>query len=384
MAAFSTTDEAVLTAPLELDPLAQSATASSSGRSIYYVYDVLSTAAKIHSGRFRRVALQFPDEALCDSVPVYWALKNEVRSLYAADTAATAASTSKTSNTLPEFYILADTSYGGCCVDEVAAKHVDADLVVHYGHACLSATARLPVIYVFTKQPLADVQAAAKSLAEQAKGLVDRGNCVNEDGEQIKALVLTYDVSWDHVVQDVFEETKQALIEQGVDLPLVRTCVDFRRNYDDKLMDGKSTAADQGSQRACCGGANSNANGCACASTEQKSAACCGTGSCSSSGPSSSCAKATSTASTFQTSPAALALTQTSHQTAYLGHSVPLVSQLFPLESLTRNAHTSISAPSPYRSPTSSSPSAPPHHSSHTTRSRPPAALKPARPTDSS
>jgi diphthamide biosynthesis protein 2 len=26
-----------------------------------------------------------------------------------------------------------------CCVDEVAAQHVDAQVVVHYGHACLSA-----------------------------------------------------------------------------------------------------------------------------------------------------------------------------------------------------------------------------------------------------
>jgi diphthamide biosynthesis protein 2 len=25
-----------------------------------------------------------------------------------------------------------------CCVDEVAAEHVNADLVVHYGHACMS------------------------------------------------------------------------------------------------------------------------------------------------------------------------------------------------------------------------------------------------------
>lgn len=26
-----------------------------------------------------------------------------------------------------------------CCVDEVAVQHVDAQVVVHYGHACLSA-----------------------------------------------------------------------------------------------------------------------------------------------------------------------------------------------------------------------------------------------------
>jgi diphthamide biosynthesis protein 2 len=35
-------------------------------------------------------------------------------------------------------FILADTSYGACCVDEVAAEHVDADLIVHYGRSCMS------------------------------------------------------------------------------------------------------------------------------------------------------------------------------------------------------------------------------------------------------
>ena len=296
MAAFSTTDEAVLTAPLELNPLAQSATASSSGRSIYYVYDILSTAAKIHSGRFKRVALQFPDEALVDSVPVYWALKKEVRTLYSADStssetpSASTSASSKTSSGLPEFYILADTSYGGCCVDEVAAKHVDADLVVHYGHACLSATARLPVIYVFTKQPLADVAVAAKALAGKAKEHI----CNGDDAEAVKALVLTYDVSWDHVVDDVFEATKLALAEQGIELPLVRTHVDVRRNFDDKLVNGQSTASDQETPAGCCGGqSGARATG---VSTSAASS-CCGGGACSSSNPTSSCSKATSTAS---------------------------------------------------------------------------------------
>jgi diphthamide biosynthesis protein 2 len=27
---------------------------------------------------------------------------------------------------------------GSCCVDEVAAQHVDAHAVVHYGRACMS------------------------------------------------------------------------------------------------------------------------------------------------------------------------------------------------------------------------------------------------------
>ena len=48
-------------------------------------------------------------------------------------------------------------------MDEVAAEHVSADCVVHFGHACLSATCRLPVYYVFVDLPL-DVSAAADTL----------------------------------------------------------------------------------------------------------------------------------------------------------------------------------------------------------------------------
>ena len=36
--------------------------------------------------------------------------------------------------------ILGDTSYGECCVDEVAAEHVGADSVIHYGHTCMTPT----------------------------------------------------------------------------------------------------------------------------------------------------------------------------------------------------------------------------------------------------
>lgn len=35
-----------------------------------------------------------------------------------------------------DFYILADSPYSECCVDFVAAKHIDADLIVHFGNVC--------------------------------------------------------------------------------------------------------------------------------------------------------------------------------------------------------------------------------------------------------
>ncbi|GKG44464.1 2-(3-amino-3-carboxypropyl)histidine synthase subunit 2, partial [Tanacetum coccineum] len=35
-------------------------------------------------------------------------------------------------------YVMADTTYGSCCVDEVGASHINAECVIHYGHTCLS------------------------------------------------------------------------------------------------------------------------------------------------------------------------------------------------------------------------------------------------------
>ncbi|KAG0633906.1 putative diphthamide synthesis protein-domain-containing protein [Tuber brumale] len=58
-------------------------------------------------------------------------------------------------------FILADTSYSTCCIDEIAAEHCAADVLVHYGRSCLSPTTRLPVIYVFTSNPLDLTHAAS-------------------------------------------------------------------------------------------------------------------------------------------------------------------------------------------------------------------------------
>ncbi|KAI3652444.1 hypothetical protein MP228_002769 [Amoeboaphelidium protococcarum] len=57
-----------------------------------------------------------------------------------------------------DFAILADTSYGNCCADEVAAQHIDAQAIIHFGEACLSPTTRLPVLYVFSDDSNANGQ----------------------------------------------------------------------------------------------------------------------------------------------------------------------------------------------------------------------------------
>lgn len=44
--------------------------------------------------------------------------------------------------------------YSSCCVDEIAAEHVAADAIIHFGHACLSFTKRFPVLYIFGRAPI--------------------------------------------------------------------------------------------------------------------------------------------------------------------------------------------------------------------------------------
>lgn len=48
-------------------------------------------------------------------------------------------------------WVLADSAYSPCCVDEIAAEHVNSDIIVHFGDACLNAIQKLPVIYSFGK-----------------------------------------------------------------------------------------------------------------------------------------------------------------------------------------------------------------------------------------
>lgn len=71
---------------------------------------------------------QFPDELLKHSTKIVAALQKRIRALgeLNRDTKEV------------KLYVMADTTYGNCCVDEVGAAHANADCVIHYGHTCLS------------------------------------------------------------------------------------------------------------------------------------------------------------------------------------------------------------------------------------------------------
>ncbi|OQO13402.1 hypothetical protein B0A48_01630 [Cryoendolithus antarcticus] len=183
----------ILSTPVDdrFEPIASPISAGStlSDEQLYVQYEIHRTVREIRDGRWRSIGLQFPDSMMVDAPRVSDSLSRELRRICKKDTLADpkatpsrdkaagsaesiasevgtsdVARTSQPSESTEEdqehyLTILGDTSYGACCVDEIAAEHVDADVVVHYGRSCLSPTARLPVIYVFTSPPL-DLEAA--------------------------------------------------------------------------------------------------------------------------------------------------------------------------------------------------------------------------------
>lgn len=167
---LSTPDSRILEAT---DPVApQPTNRTVSDEDLTITYDIERTLKEIRQSKYKRIALQFPDDMLPDAPRVFQLLS---RGLDRKETTNNKRKSGSSTNPQidhlgqsvdklnvddsaeeppPKLYILGDTSYGACCVDEVAAEHVNADVVVHYGRSCLSPTARLPVIYVFTHKPL--------------------------------------------------------------------------------------------------------------------------------------------------------------------------------------------------------------------------------------
>ncbi|KAL2556645.1 diphthamide synthesis DPH2 family protein [Forsythia ovata] len=148
-------------------------------------YENDRVAEFIHRHGFTRVALQFPDELLKDSMRVVKSLREKLNSLYVEDV---------------KLYVMADTTYGSCCVDEVGASHVNANCVIHYGHTCLSQTSTLPALFIFGKASIS-----------VSKCVTNLRNC----GERIgKPILVLYGLEYAHAIQEI----KEALISDVLSL----------------------------------------------------------------------------------------------------------------------------------------------------------------------
>jgi diphthamide biosynthesis protein 2 len=131
---LSSSDRAIQESKIEVEPSFFDSTVFT----FEEYYDIADTVAYILAKRAVKVALQFPDELLHDATQVSRVLTSQ---------------TGLAGHKIKTF-ILADTSYGSCCVDQVAAEHVAADMIIHYGSACLSRVTRVDVRYCLGRKAL--------------------------------------------------------------------------------------------------------------------------------------------------------------------------------------------------------------------------------------
>lgn len=178
------------------------------------LYDIEDTASYILRHGYTRVALQFPDELLKVSVTVSSALRDELRRQ------------SQTCNSV-HLYVLADTTYGSCCGDEIAAAHVDAQCIIHYGHTCLSQMSKLPIWYVFGR--------AMIDVRDCAHQLVDYGS------KGRKNILVLFDLEYAHAIPNikrkVLENQSQCV---GDSLIMLVADVPDREMYPDTHADDSS------------------------------------------------------------------------------------------------------------------------------------------------
>ncbi|CAI0458922.1 unnamed protein product [Linum tenue] len=144
-------------------------------------YEIEDTADFIHRRNFSRVALQFqtwktgllirwttfmnlqfPDELLKDSMRVVGALRDKLQLLKESGSG-----TQRDGAKEVRLFVMADATYGSCCVDEVGASHSDGECVIHYGHTCLSPSSTLPAFFVLGKASV-DASKCAESLSNYA------------------------------------------------------------------------------------------------------------------------------------------------------------------------------------------------------------------------
>lgn len=129
------------------------------------VFEIDRCVAWIKQTGLKRVGLQFPDSLLHAAPAVCKLIQASIPE---------------------EVFILGDTSFGECCVDEVAAAHLNADGVIHFGHTCLTEAQNLPVLYIYTRREL-DLDRLRTTLTDQFDPTAD--------------LLLLYDVEYHHCLR---------------------------------------------------------------------------------------------------------------------------------------------------------------------------------------
>lgn len=118
-----------------------------------FAIDDILTFISSFSQRPLSVAFQFPDEELAYAPFVLSSTRTRLEEDGVQNV---------------DVYLLGDTTYAACCVDEVGAAHINANALVHFGHTCFSPPENLPVLYVLGDKKIqseVNIQECASALA---------------------------------------------------------------------------------------------------------------------------------------------------------------------------------------------------------------------------
>ena len=75
-----------------------------------------------------RVALQLPDELLGDATAIQGSLRKQCPAVL--------------------FFVMADTLFAPCCVDDITAQHTKTNLILKFGNSCHTKTVGVPICYI--------------------------------------------------------------------------------------------------------------------------------------------------------------------------------------------------------------------------------------------
>ena len=97
-----------------------------------YNFEIRKTIWKLRQAGSKKVALQFPEGLLMFACVI----ADIVKQFTGADTV-----------------VMGDVTYGACCVDDLSAKALGCDFMVHYGHSCLVPVSNtsIKMLYVFVE-----------------------------------------------------------------------------------------------------------------------------------------------------------------------------------------------------------------------------------------
>ena len=95
-----------------------------------YNFEIFKSIHQLIANNCKRVALQFPEGLLMYSLTIADILEEFSQ---------------------VETIVMADVTYGACCIDDKAAKRLGCDFMIHYGHSCLIPVnvTTVKTLYVF-------------------------------------------------------------------------------------------------------------------------------------------------------------------------------------------------------------------------------------------